>query len=789
MISIPGLLPGKRKSSRGRVLKTMIVSYMLILLLPMTVGLFLYGRVENVMENNAERSNSAMLEQLRLSVDSKLKEVDILAKQIMFNSKLTYLLNLDRHDQGGAYRQVEFVRDYLNRYQSFVSGFVRDYYVHLQAGDVILKPGLRTDARTFYDKYYRFEHMDFETWKRTMLGSYHNKAFLPSDVLLQNPNQGNGNPADVITYAQSLPLHDVSNIRGTLVIMIDGQQLQEMFRQIESANDSEIYILDKERGVIASSSDSGLSAQVTERLAGPSGLFKTALNGTDSMVTFTESKEAGWQYVSVMPMGSVMERVAQLKRMALTVFVVSLVAGAAVACWFAYRQYSPVKRVVDAILQGKPIQDKPAANEYDFILQTIEGSLVEQRHLRERLFRQTPVIRADFLSRLIRGYIDPDHAGDQGGPTLATMGIHFESDKFAVIIVQAVDITRLSPEPSEQGWTQIRFIISNIGTDIANSGHQGFAVDMERDRVAILVNFHPVEEAEAELFLHEIAERLLRVLEDRFHISVTIAVSSVHTGNGTIGSAYLEAMAALDYRMFSGRNSIIHFGHVRDIKHHYYYPIEFETQLVNHVRGGDTENVAKLLDNIYTMNFKSAGMTPELGRCLFFNIISTFLKILNLTNTDHESLLGPSFDPVKHIFGCSTSDEMQAETKRLYDKLTCLFHTEHSDHSIQLQQDMMAFIDRNLTDYNLGLGMIADHFGMTPQYISSFFKKMNRCNITDYITRARIEKAKTLMEQSELTNAQLAQLVGYTNDVVFIRAFKKLEGVTPGKYRVSASGQ
>ena len=158
--------------------------------------------------------------------------------------------------------------------------------------------------------------------------------------------------------------------------MIDGQRLQEMFRQIESANDSEIYILDKERGVIASSSDSGLSAQVTERLAGPSGLFKTALNGTDSMVTFTESKEAGWQYVSVMPMGSVMERVAQLKRMALTVFVVSLVAGAAIACWFAYRQYSPVKRVVDAILQGKPIQDKPAANEYDFILQTIEGSLV-----------------------------------------------------------------------------------------------------------------------------------------------------------------------------------------------------------------------------------------------------------------------------------------------------------------------------------------------------------------------------------------------------------------------------
>lgn len=39
------------------------------------------------------------------------------------------------------------------------------------------------------------------------------------------------------------------------------------------------------------------------------------------------------------------------------------------------------------------------------------------------------------------------------------------------------------------------------------------------------------------------------------------------------------------------------------------------------------------------------------------------------------------------------------------------------------------------------------------------------------------------MENKELTIVQIAQKIGYNNDVVFIRAFKKLEGVTPGKYR------
>ncbi|MNI96595.1 DNA-binding transcriptional regulator AraC [compost metagenome] len=43
------------------------------------------------------------------------------------------------------------------------------------------------------------------------------------------------------------------------------------------------------------------------------------------------------------------------------------------------------------------------------------------------------------------------------------------------------------------------------------------------------------------------------------------------------------------------------------------------------------------------------------------------------------------------------------------------------------------------------------------------------------------------MENKTLTNLQIAQVVGYMNDLAFIRVFKKIEGVTPGKYRESLS--
>jgi YesN/AraC family two-component response regulator len=183
------------------------------------------------------------------------------------------------------------------------------------------------------------------------------------------------------------------------------------------------------------------------------------------------------------------------------------------------------------------------------------------------------------------------------------------------------------------------------------------------------------------------------------------------------------------------------------------------------------------------MNFLSQPITPEFGRYLFFNLVSTLLKIVNSTNTPYEKFIDNDLEVIKSIMTCDTAEEMLYKTKNLFRALTELLHTERSDYCDQLSGEIQAFIDGHYADQNLGLPMIASHFNMTPQYISTFFKKMTGQNVSDYITRIRVKQAKQIMGNRHLTNAQIARTVGYTNDIVFIRSFKKLEGVTPGKYR------
>lgn len=56
----------------------------------------------------------------------------------------------------------------------------------------------------------------------------------------------------------------------------------------------------------------------------------------------------------------------------------------------------------------------------------------------------------------------------------------------------------------------------------------------------------------------------------------------------------------------------------------------------------------------------------------------------------------------------------------------------------------------------------------------------------DYLLRRRLDEAKWLLLGTGLKIDDIALRVGYLSRNSFIKAFRKTEGVTPGKYRESS---
>ncbi|NHN33775.1 helix-turn-helix domain-containing protein [Paenibacillus agricola] len=773
--------------NRRTVFLAMLISNILILLLPMAIGMILYTKVEHVMVENASSSNYAMLEQLRQSADARLREVEQLAQQVTFNPKLALLLNTDDPDQ--QYKFIEFIRDHLERYRLSTSGFIEDYYLYFAKSDTVLKPGMKTDSQTFYDHYYRYPNMSYNNWRNDILGTYHNMAYLPAQLLQRELNVGGidhariTNSSNVITFVQSLPVREVTDISGSLVVLIAEKQFMDMFASIQTANKSSIFIMNENNDLIMGTDPQLiLSKDIMEHFQVSDGSFVHAVNGEEMMVSFTSSKQVGWKYISIIPMNLYLERVNVLKWTAYSLFLLCLLVGVIAAYLLAFKNYSPIKQLVCAIQKNKKLPyDSPVRNEYTFIQETIEGAFVEEQNLRGLLFQQSPVIRANFLLRLIRGNFKQSK---DFGSTLDFMNIRFVSEQFAVLLVHVDDITMFTQDQSERQLALINFIISNVCTDLTAKLHHGYAVEVHRDRIAILINLSADRKNEMLVDdIKHIASELKDIIENRFKLFITIAISNVHAGIEQIGECYREAMAAIDHKMVKGQRSLIYYDEIKKTERHYTYPIETEVQLMILVKRGDYTAVETVLNSIYEMNFLSQPITPEFGRYLFFNLVSTLLKIVNSTNTPYEKFIDKDLEVIKSIMTCDTAKEMLFKTKNLFKTLTELLHTERSDYSDQLSGEMEAFIAAHFTDQNLGLPMIANHFNLTPQYISTFFKKMTGQNVSDYITRIRVNHAKEILGNKHLTNAQVARTVGYTNDIVFIRSFKKLEGMTPGKYR------
>lgn len=89
-------------------------------------------------------------------------------------------------------------------------------------------------------------------------------------------------------------------------------------------------------------------------------------------------------------------------------------------------------------------------------------------------------------------------------------------------------------------------------------------------------------------------------------------------------------------------------------------------------------------------------------------------------------------------------------------------------------------------DKDLTIRMLADEMQMNSAYLGQLFKQETGEYLSDYITRVRIEKAKELLQKSDLKIYEVSQKVGIDNYRYFCKMFKEHVGTTPTAFKRSA---
>lgn len=92
------------------------------------------------------------------------------------------------------------------------------------------------------------------------------------------------------------------------------------------------------------------------------------------------------------------------------------------------------------------------------------------------------------------------------------------------------------------------------------------------------------------------------------------------------------------------------------------------------------------------------------------------------------------------------------------------------------------YIDENIHE-NITLDKMAFVCNLSQCYFSKLFKKETGLNFVTYLNEKKIAKAKQLLKNTDNPINNIAIDLGFEDCGYFIRLFKKLEGITPKKYR------
>jgi AraC-like DNA-binding protein len=98
----------------------------------------------------------------------------------------------------------------------------------------------------------------------------------------------------------------------------------------------------------------------------------------------------------------------------------------------------------------------------------------------------------------------------------------------------------------------------------------------------------------------------------------------------------------------------------------------------------------------------------------------------------------------------------------------------------------MRFISQKLYS-QLSLADAADYMKMTPQHLTTLFKKETGKSLYEYVRERKIEEAKCALKYTSNSITIIADALGYNSIGHFSNAFKAVTGMTPSKFRLLKS--
>lgn len=272
-------------------------------------------------------------------------------------------------------------------------------------------------------------------------------------------------------------------------------------------------------------------------------------------------------------------------------------------------------------------------------------------------------------------------------------------------------------------------------------------------------------------------------IKQALDVPATMGIGLIYGELDGVSQSFEEARQALSYKVIKGAGSVITYSEIQKITgSRNAVSDEDISRLEACIDNLDIQESRNIIEDIFDKMSRDKNLRLADLQIQCINILLSGTRKMSVTQLQINEFVGKNILSLKSISRFKTLEQLK----------NWLINTIHSiiqlklERKVPAKKDIIGEIKEYVADHfntDISLAELSDKFFMNPYYLSQLFKEKTGETYLNYLTRVRINKAKELLESTDLKIYNICEMVGYSDTNYFSKLFEKTVGCRPSEYK------
>jgi two-component system response regulator YesN len=207
-----------------------------------------------------------------------------------------------------------------------------------------------------------------------------------------------------------------------------------------------------------------------------------------------------------------------------------------------------------------------------------------------------------------------------------------------------------------------------------------------------------------------------------------------------------------------------------------------QKEIVGRVRIGDITGAKRILNELLGRILLRSSTNLAVLKAQVLELVVMLTRAGVEAGADIQQILGENLSSLHELLSRGSQEEISHWILEVLENFTnSVFKTRNLER-VKIISDALAYIRDNYGE-NITLDDVSRSVGLSSSHFKKVLREEMGISFTTYLTQTRLEASEKFLRDPQLSLAQIAQMVGYSDQSYFGKLFRQYYGLTPAQYR------